>query len=60
MKIKNPLYGKTIARFHGEYENWTITKVTKGYFAGRYILRDADQTIHVNASDLDFVLTWIQ
>ena len=52
--------GITVARFHGDYENWTITKATKGYFAGRYLLRDAEQIIHVNASDLDFVLTWIQ
>ena len=52
--------GKLIARFHGEYEGWTITKVTDGYFAGRFVLRDENRVIHVNASDLDFVLTWIQ
>ena len=52
--------GVLIARFSGEYEGWTITKVTDGYFAGRFVLRDAEQIIHVNASDLDFVLTWIQ
>ena len=52
--------GVVIARFSGEYEGWTITKVTDGYFAGRFVLRDAEQIIHVNASDLDFVLSWIQ
>lgn len=52
--------GVIIARFSGEYEGWTITKVTNGYFAGRFVLRDAEQIIHVNASDLDFVLSWIQ
>lgn len=52
--------GVVIARFSGEYEGWTITKVTNEYFAGRFVLRDAEQIIRVNASDLDFVLSWIQ
>ena len=57
---KDSMKGKLVARFHGEYEGWTITKVTDGYFAGCFVLRDENRVIRVNASDLDFVLTWIQ
>ena len=49
-----------IARFSGEYEGWTITKVTDGFFAGHYILRDEEKYIRVNCIDLGYVLSWIQ
>ena len=52
--------GILIARFSGEYEGWTITKVENGFFAGHYVLRDEENIIHVNCIDLGYVLSWIQ